>query len=393
MAETHLGAHFHLRCEDCSAPFMCDATQPPSDMRVVCPNCGYRKNDLRDAQLRRGDRVLIDHWSTAGSSIRRGAVLAIRDEAANQFLTKRVVALPGETWGIRDGDLYIDDQIARKTLAELLARRILVHDNRYQPTRTPGLPPRWQSADKKALWRMAGDAFIFKPAGRQLSEDEFNWLYYTHWACTDAPRDRAEQSPIFDNDAYNQAVKRSMNWMPDIMLSCSVECEAGGRFALVAEDEPHQFKIVFDRSKRSVVLVDLESGDEVARSNERTFADAHRLDIVVALCDRQVFVAEGGQTLITHTYNRLEPCETLRPLAIGGNRGYLRAFNLRVYRDIYYLDPAGTGRRWQSEGPLPPGRIAVLGDNPPVSIDSRHSEIGVAIEQVVGEVYRPFWTN
>lgn len=391
MAETYLGAHYQVRCDDCGIQFRCDATNPPRNQRVVCPNCGYRNNALDADQLQTGDRVLIDRWPTLVGPPRRGEVVALRGEPAGELRTKRVVALPGERWGIQNGDLYINDKISRKTFHDLLDQRILVHDNNHQPARSRRLPPRWQGEQSDTRWQAEGSNFVYEPAANESADIGFDWLQYTQWACTGALRDRCESSPVLDNDPYNQGLNRNLNAQSDILLTCSVQCESDGRFAVVAIDEPHRFEIVFDREKRSVVLIDLESEREVARSRERTFADAHRLDVVVALCDQQVFVAEGGQLLIAHPYTRLEPCENLRPLAIGGDQGKLKVANLKVYRDLYYLDPAGTGRPWESPDRLPPGHIAVLGDNAPISLDSRQADAGVPLRQVLGVVYRPFW--
>ena len=60
----------------------------------------------------------------------------------SQAYVKRVVGLPGESIRIVDGDVYIDGRIARKTLDEQRAMRILVYDSRYQP-RDSGRFPRW----------------------------------------------------------------------------------------------------------------------------------------------------------------------------------------------------------------------------------------------------------
>jgi len=389
MAPTYFGAHFHVTCDDCGATFECDASQSLHSTRVACPNCGYRQNQLDKANLQRGDRVLIDRWYSVNKP-RRGAAVAIENDDG-QLLIKRIVALPGERWGIRNGDLYINDQLERKTLHQLLEQRILVHDNNHLPKRTRNLPPRWQGEGEETHWRESGTGFTFEP-GNSSGKNNYDWLRYTHWACTDNLGERTQSTAITDNDAYNPAINRNLNWVPDIMLTCSVECEADGRFAIAAHDEPHRFEIVFDRAKKSVSLVDFESDKEIARSPERIFADTQRLEILVALCDQQVFVAEGGQTLISYTYDRLEPCETQKPFAIGGNRGRLKVTNLRIYRDVYYLDPLGTGLAWTASEPLAPGFVAVLGDNSPASIDSRQAEHGLAIHRILGVVYRPFWT-
>jgi signal peptidase I len=399
MAETYVGSHYQVVCDDCRAPFRCDAPEPSIVTRVTCPNCGYRNNSLNSEQLRRGDRVLLDRWFAQGRTPRRGEVIAIQSPQTGELRTKRVVALPGESWAIRNGDLYINGEIARKTLQQFSDLKILVHDNNYQPTRTQGLPPRWQSETKSTGWQADGFGFAYTPpsAGESKpSEDsepnrDIDWLQYTQWPCTAALQPRDKPSPISDNDSYNPSRSRNLNWVPDILLACRVECQRNGRFALAIEDDPHRFEITFDRASKSVELLDLKDKKEIARSDERAFADAHRLDIVIAICDQRVFVAEGGQTLITHSYTRSEPCETVAPLSIGGSGDGLKVSDLRVYRDIYYLNPSENSKPWQAENPLMPGHIAVLGDNPPASLDSRQRDEGLPVGEVVGLVYRPFW--
>lgn len=405
MAETLVGAHYRVKCDDCGLSFRCDALAPPADRTAVCPNCGYKRNSLDDAELRPGERVLIDRWRTTRRSPLRGEVIALRSpDQDGSMAVKRVVALPGERWGIRDGDLYINDAISRKSFRELLERRVLVHDNDHQPTRTKDLPPRWQSSDTSNRWQPVGTGFVFTPAeGDDDSSnssansaesgpaaDDAVWLRYQHWACTGANRPRSDASPVLDNDSYNQAANRSLNAQSDIMLSCSVESDPEGSFAIAARDGEHHFHVVLDRKQRNVKLIDARNNRVLAEARERPFSDARRLDIAVALCDQQVFVAEGGHVLISYPYQRKKVAETLEPLAIGGMRGRIQVNQLRVYRDIYYLDPNGTGRPWSSEGPLGPREMAVLGDNPPLSTDSRHFG-GVATSDVVGLVHRPFW--
>jgi hypothetical protein len=69
----------------------------------------------------------------------------------------------------------------------------------------------------------------------------------------------------------------------------------------------------------------------------------------------------------------------------------LQIADLRVWRDIYYLDPAGFSRPWQADDAVARGDLAVLGDNPPVSVDSRNWQQPLAQSAVLGRVYRPFW--
>ena len=48
-----------------------------------------------------------------------------------QAYVKRVVGLPGESIRIKGGDIFVDGKIIRKTLPEIRAMRILIHDSRF----------------------------------------------------------------------------------------------------------------------------------------------------------------------------------------------------------------------------------------------------------------------
>jgi len=59
MAETLLGVHREVTCNDCGFRFVCDADLKPVSARAICPNCGYAGNDLDSRPDLAGDRVLI----------------------------------------------------------------------------------------------------------------------------------------------------------------------------------------------------------------------------------------------------------------------------------------------------------------------------------------------
>ncbi|HMC11529.1 MAG TPA: S26 family signal peptidase, partial [Pirellulaceae bacterium] len=105
--------------------------------------------------------------------------------------------------------------------------------------------------------------------------------------------------------------------------------------------------------------------------------------------------AVDGQTIVCYEYERPAAArpEVIHPLAIGAARETLDLTKLCVWRDVYYLDPQGLLRRWAVTAPLAADEFALLGDNQPVSIDSRNwGPPGVSWQAIVGRVYRPFWT-
>jgi signal peptidase I len=53
---------------------------------------------------------------------------------------------------------------------------------------------------------------------------------------------------------------------------------------------------------------------------------------------------------------------------------------------VHYLDPAGLARDWTADAPLAADEYFLLGDNQPVSIDSRHWG-GISRKSIVGLVF------
>jgi hypothetical protein len=60
---------------------------------------------------------------------------------------------------------------------------------------------------------------------------------------------------------------------------------------------------------------------------------------------------------------------------------------LQVFRDLHYLDPQDSGRDWSAPAPLGNDEALVLGDNVPISRDSRQwKRPGVPGDRILGPV-------
>ena len=59
------------------------------------------------------------------------------------------------------------------------------------------------------------------------------------------------------------------------------------------------------------------------------------------------------------------------PLKFRGQAGSVEIQNLLIQRDMYYLNPASRKDSWQRSQKLGPNRFFLVGDNVPVSEDSR----------------------
>jgi predicted Zn finger-like uncharacterized protein len=394
MAGAFDGAHFRLVCKDCAAPFRCDAHDLPATGKAVCPNCGYKDNPLEQSSLTPGERVLVDRWPTLWQTLERGQVVAARAPGSSgEFIIKRVAALPEEQFAIRGGDLYADSELIRKTPRQWRELRVLVHDNAFQPRTTPSLPPRWRPAEDTSLWKSDGQGFQHAAERNDRPVQSTDWLEFQPWRCT-AHGARGEIVPLMDNDSYNQGLDRRLNDVSDVGFTGRIFAADKSRFVLAARDGEQNFEIRFDLAANECQLV---ANDAILETRDRIPPfDQRGLPVDLALCDQQIMLTLDGRTVFRHAYRRRAQAgsATRKPLAIGAMSGRLRVTELRVWRDIYYLDPLGTNQPWQLEQPLAPDAAALLGDNPPVSIDSRNWQpAGIPLRNIVGRVYHPFWTS
>jgi hypothetical protein len=93
------------------------------------------------------------------------------------------------------------------------------------------------------------------------------------------------------------------------------------------------------------------------------------------LLDQQVLVAIDGSELGRWSYvPDQRPRKALAlPLALACSAGLtLNARDLRIHRDLYYLDPLNTGQPWKMPRALGAHQWFLLGDNVPISRDGRH---------------------
>jgi hypothetical protein len=389
MAPALCGKSYEVMCLDCGFCFRCDAEHVPTDLLAACPNCGYANNSFDTAHRMPADRVLIDRWPLLSRLPCRGDAVALKAPGGD-LAVKRIAALPRQRIAIRSGDVYTGETLVRKTRQQLHALRLLVHDNDHRPQRTTGLPPRWRSASATLRWKADGSAFRTEPSA--ANSDTCDWLEYEHWPCTADTRTRGVASPITDNDPYNQGeTRRPLNAVSDVLFTCRMRATSAESFVLAAIDGGQRFEAEIAPGRRFI----LRSGGQTLLDQPLTANFSRRpVEIEFGLFDQQVLLAAEGRVVALYRYDRPPGprTETLHPLAIGARSGGLQIDNLCVWRDVYYLDPAGLSRPWQAATPLAADEFAVLGDNQPVSTDSRHWQPpGLPRRSMLGLVVKPFW--
>ncbi|HEY2413035.1 MAG TPA: S26 family signal peptidase [Pirellulaceae bacterium] len=392
MAPAFCGAHYLVTCQDCRFRFLCDAEHLPTDNRAACPNCGYTDNSLDDAVFKSPDQVLIDRWPLLWKSPQRGDVVAIALPDSHDIAVKRIAGLPGEQLGIAAGDLFAGGKIIRKDEARFDALRLLVYDDSYQPQKTTGLPPRWRPVNEHSSWQESPTGF--RNAATAAGNDSYDWLQYENWQNTADQRSRGYAISIQDNDSYNQGeTHRPLNAVTDVLFSSRLRAVGTGKLALAAVDNHDRLEVEIEPQKRAV----LRFGQQTLVERKLTTNFSRRyVRLEFGLCDQQLLLVIDGRTIFRHPYQR-SPGLQFSPshsLAIGSAGLQIEFDEPRVWRDIYYLDPQGLSRQWKLGSPLATAEYALLGDNQPVSIDSRQWQpAAIPRSAILGHVYQPFWTS
>ena len=401
MAPTLLGEHDAWVCVDCGFSFATGADNVDfADRPAVCPNCERRQPTRANPQRQPGDRLMINALSAQVAAPGRWEVIVFRSPegapqlAPQQHGIKRVVGLPGESVEVRSGDVWIDGARQRKSLSEQRLLAIGVHDSRFWPRKASGTPQRWTPAREPSGWQ--GDATGFRYRVPQSSSAEtgtsprrrldsspghpdvvaVDWLEYTHWRRMPANVAHFEATAVTDDYAYNRGESRVLNRVSDLMLVARLKAAGVGQLCFRGNIDGHEYVVQLEPQQRTGRML---CDGKVVPGSEITIGGlngdpllAHESDIEFSLIDHQVLLAVNGQLLFRHICpESASPTQWVAmddspKLAIGVARLDVDMVWIRILRDVYYVSP-----RVAAAVTLGPDQYYVLGDNSPLSSDSR----------------------
>jgi hypothetical protein len=368
MAGKLYGPCYLIRCRDCQITFRCGAEYVPREQRSACPNCGFSENPIAPAAHQAGRRVTIDRWPQwrDGPQLWQSVAFAQREQH-DAIAVKRIVACGGGQVQIRDGDVFVDGQVQQKNLDQLRSMRVLVHDDRYRPASSEPLPNRWQGATRGSRWQVT-------PAGYRCAANErsgeLDWLTYSQWTCwlnPSPPKPRTTAIAIFDYYAYNQNLSRgALNRVRDLTLVTRFQVRGKGVTALLIDNGYDCFQLQISHPAAYCCL-----RHDGLRVWQQPLQATDLWSVELALCDHQVLVEVNGVELPRFAYR---PAVSQRSgpqrLAIGAARLEMELRLLQIYRDVHYVGPSGE-HRWLAPNPLARDQYFAIGDNVPVSVDSR----------------------
>jgi signal peptidase I len=427
------------------------SSPPPKSETAVCPNCGLGGIDLRNVSRNQGDQLLVYKNAYLFRDPRRWEVVVFRNpDRSVQAYVKRVVGLPGETVEVIDGDVWIDGKRIRKNLQEQRAVRIPVFDQQFAPQSGDGWQPRWVP-EENGGWTLADGGFDIAQGSGAGSHSAQHWVAYRHWVreggqhrtavkippeiaaidfsfpalyplrydaqrqelshvgvLSDADRQRilptfsepafgrlvnrlAEEShlsPIIDDYGYNRRrdTRRPVA-VRDLMVAFTLSLKGGnGRFFTELTDGHRRFRFTLDVGTRDVSVGIAGKGSPISRARLKAEALTKPLLVEMSLFDRQLLVAVDGHRVFKPIELNAVPRDTpapRKPVRFGASALDARVTELRLYRDIYYTKK-GRETKWT----VGKGEYFVLGDNSPISADSRvWPNCGVPRELLLGKPF------
>jgi signal peptidase I len=375
MAPTLLGVHADLPCRRCGSRFAYGLDDGATS-RVVCPNCGHVQIEESDPLGLDGDRVLVDRSAFRWRQPRRWEPVAFRSPTRpRDIVVKRVAGLPGETIEIRDGDVYADGRIQRKSPAEQQAVAIPVYDTAFVPS--VAAEYRWVYPVPLGQWERRNGRFVQNDASSVPSASR-DWLTYHHQQLTPGSSAETIEAPVKDICGYNQTQsRRELYPMRDLALQFQLQAIGAGMIFVSATDGEFEFLVRLDLGLKQLEL--LRDGTSVALIPCEFPRAASGAQFYISLFDQQVSVAWNDKLLISYAYERpphARPASS-RPFRIASERLVeISVWDLRITRDVYYTPPeyqqASTRR-------LGPDEYFVLGDNSPESHDSRWTDFGPSV--------------
>ncbi len=184
MAPHYYGEHQPIVCPACRLEFAVgtefdDGHPAHRNAHAVCPNCLRDDIDAEAGAINRGDHLLVWKNAFVWRDPRRWEVVVFQNpNRPRETYLKRVAGLPGETVHIRDGNVFVDGRLVRKTLAEQRALAISVHDARFVPNDAPAAIARFEPRREDTRWRIAPGSWNYDDPHQTAGQ--FDWIDYRH---------------------------------------------------------------------------------------------------------------------------------------------------------------------------------------------------------------------
>jgi len=414
MTQTLRGAHFHLRCTKCGFEYdyTGDSYLPP---KPQCPNCRYYMPEPVAVSISNGDRIFVFKSGYHFNKPKRWDVAVFKNpNDPTESYIKRVIGTGGERVQIIDGDIYINDQIARKPEKVQDTFWTCIYDNDYHPFDGPVEVPNGKAGAAGKLlyqpfrntdgsnWNLIADGpGVFALDG---ADDEINTIFYD----TDAA------GPIRANYAYNDSKDYHVRPVCSDLKVCFYASSDMGQpvFGAILRKYETTYLAMID-TKEGTMTISSRLGEdtrELAASRIAQVDMTSGIRFEFANLDHLLTFKFGTESLSYDIGREKDAAGQIKadgsnPVEIFG-KGQMQLRHIRMFRDMHYI--SSYVKRAGADGPfeLEEDEYFVCGDNSPDSFDSRmwqskgkgnnsvtYNEGVVPSDYLVGKAVFVYWAN
>ena len=306
-----------------------------------------------------GDQILVNKLAYQNGGPKRWDVVVFRHPLNNAYhFLKRVVGLPGEKIAIKNGNLYLGEEIVRKpprVQEELLFPVFLGGD------------------EFSGRWKFQGSHWKKEKEWVSLETHSLSWCQYAHRIVDEylPQKDRfflKREKPVF--------LVGGNHHVGEISIALEATCMTDEGSVMVQIRGGHKrFLLVLSFEGSSLLCYQGESMQPYYRMEfEFRLRSRTSYRIRMSNLDEIVSVSLDDVPVISYDYalpaSRTPQNTYESGVKFGGKNGIFVFSNIRLWRDIYYIgrrDMYGGANRWE----IPSGHYFVLGDNSAHSHDSR----------------------
>lgn len=256
MHPTFMGPTVRVRCEKCGIGSVVDPSfEQVADRNRICANCGGQLVHEDEIAPTEADVVQIEKvdFTQSANTLRVGDVVAIRSATIEvrgsdskpkiPVRLKRVAGVAGDTISVRNGRLLVNGKRLEDVLHEM---RVTPKAQLWVNIDFPG-NSRWSPSSESSGWQHLENpcGWRWSPDGSDKVDASEDWLVYHHQSVHDQNR----SSEVYDDYPLNVGVTRKMNPVDRLAVYCIPVCR--GEFTL---------QVVF-WTKDGNVAVKVDTGD------------------------------------------------------------------------------------------------------------------------------------
>ncbi|MEZ6093278.1 MAG: S26 family signal peptidase [Pirellulaceae bacterium] len=357
------GDHCDGCCKECSAQLRVGSIVLHRKM-VKCPHCGSPLDFESFGIVVNSPLVIM----AGNADLSRFEVIAFQEQDEPEIRkVKRIVGLPGEFVFIDGGNLFINGKLHRKSQKEFREMSQLSFDSNYAPAssfasdRTPNRS-NWQK--RGSVWHFKGNENQTQPSVLTLEYSRFG---ETTPAC------------IRDDFGVNESTTRKLNPMDEASYQILVAASPQAHFSFEIKSNNEWIIVQIDLKSHSISISGNEFNETVLfENNSQTDTNGlHEMKLECVIFDGAIELVMDDQSLyqgvIDFDARAIPESPFFRAV---GLEGEVRIDRIQIFRDVFWFQDGKSNNEFATAKfpgvQVPEDCFILLGDNQPISSDSRH---------------------